>query len=718
MVGTIFFLLSQKNSVEEEQYKFYTNNLHTNVYNLIRMKKANTTSLTLIMANDRRIINAIKSKNFSSLHETLTSINKFIKKSSHYKNLWFQVIDKNGISIYRSWSKKSGDSLMKARLDVARMIKSKHKEIKTVISTGKFDMTFKTLVPIYDNNNEFIGIISVLSHFNSIAKNLYNRGIESAVVVDKKYTPQLTNAFTKKFIGGYYIANLTLDKKIESIIQKYGIEDILNVKRYRFFDEYLVSRFDIKDINGNPMAYYITFTNLNFMSNISKVNSIFSNTLVLFSILLIIMIINILSLLYFIKEHLTFINHTKELLEEEIDIKTHQIRESLIKDKLTGAYKKTKLEDDLKQKKHHALILLNIDNFSYINSSFGFNVGDKILSLVVKRLKSFTDSNIYRINADEFAIIKENYKDIINTIKNNFLNDPIRIDDIVFRIRFSFGISLEKDGSLRKASVALKEAKKEGKNRYIVFKEEGSIQKRKDFIEWNEKLYNALKNDELVPFFQGIRDNKTQKIIKYEALARIIHKDEIYSPYLFLEVAKIGGFITDITKTMIQKSFEIMQNKDCEISINVSEDDFDEHYLIEYLISMSQKYNISPNRVTLEILEGISNDGTKNSIAQLKALRELGFKISIDDFGTEYSNFERLSEIEVDYIKIDGKYIKDIETNEKSQKIVKVIVDMAHMLNAKVIAEFVHNEGVQKKVEELGIEFSQGYFFSTPKKYI
>lgn len=116
------------------------------------------------------------------------------------------------------------------------------------------------------------------------------------------------------------------------------------------------------------------------------------------------------------------------------------------------------------------------------------------------------------------------------------------------------------------------------------------------------------------------------------------------------------------------------------------------------------------------MLEGITTAGTKNNIKQLKEIKEAGFKIALDDFGVEYSNFERISELDIDFIKIDAKYIKNIDTNQKSYQIVKAITNFAHDLDIQVVAEFVKNEEIFNKVKELGIDFSQGYFFSKPTK--
>ena len=227
-------------------------------------------------------------------------------------------------------------------------------------------------------------------------------------------------------------------------------------------------------------------------------------------------------------------------------------------------------------------------------------------------------------------------------------------------------------------------------------------------------MHTALEQDQLVPYFQGIHDNKNQNIQKFEVLARIDNEGDIISPYHFLETAELSGLLPDITRVMIDKSFKIMATNDFSFSFNITEDDLSQNYLIDYLQQKTKQYKINPSRIILEILEGVSAAGKKNHIQQLAQLKVLGYALALDDFGTEYSNFERVLELDIDYLKIDAKYIKDIDSNKKSYEIVKAIMFFTQNANIPCIAEFVHNESVQKVVKELEIDYSQGYYFSEP----
>ncbi len=397
-------------------------------------------------------------------------------------------------------------------------------------------------------------------------------------------------------------------------------------------------------------------------------------------------------------------------------------------DLLTSTYNKVYLEQQLSNKQlksASSLILLNVDNFSYVNLSYGFDIGDKLLVGISNELKQICQlSDIFRINSDEFAIFSLNGFDVkkkLEKIRAHFSKVSFYIDDLNINVSFSYGASFNESCSLQNSALALKHAKESGKNRYHIFNKEDNasdIQKRENFVKYNNILHEAIEFGYFVPYFQGIRDNKTGKIKKYEALVRIIKNDEVLTPYQFLQTAKLSGMLPDITKIMIDKSFAVMASNDFSFSLNITEDDLDLDYLSEYLQEKSKEYTISPKRVSLEILEGMSSTGKRDHIRQLNALKRAGYLLAIDDFGAEYSNFERVLDLEIDFIKIDARYIKDIDINNKSYEITKAIVYFAKNAEIPCIAEFVHNENVQKIVEELGIEYSQGYLFSEPSQKI
>jgi len=399
-----------------------------------------------------------------------------------------------------------------------------------------------------------------------------------------------------------------------------------------------------------------------------------------------------------------------------------KVQEMVYIDELTNLHNKMYLEKLLTSHESRTLILLNVNNFSYINTAYGFEVGDKLLQEIATILNyNFKTELTSRVNSDEFAMLfneKIDIEKMVHNIKECFYSQEITIDEITLNIAFSYGASYGSLNNLRNSALALKQAKENGKNNLYIYrqdKENIDQAERQSFIEANNRLHDALNEDKIIPFFQGILDNKTKKITKFECLARIQMGSEIITPYQFLEPAKLSGLLPEITRVMIDKSFQAMQMNDYTFSINITEDDLSQKYLFAYITHKASEYKISPSRVILEILEGISSNAKQSHLQQLKKLKEAGYSIAIDDFGTEYSNFERVLDLEIDFLKIDAKYIKDIDTNKKSYEITRAIAFFAHNANIPCIAEFVHKQEVQDIIEELDIEYSQGYLYSQPR---
>ncbi|UCN01278.1 EAL domain-containing protein [Sulfurimonas sp. SWIR-19] len=401
----------------------------------------------------------------------------------------------------------------------------------------------------------------------------------------------------------------------------------------------------------------------------------------------------------------------------------NKIQHMLYYDSLTGLHNKTYLDKLLNNTQKHTLLILDINNFSYINNTYGFSVGDALLTNVADIFTTKLQyPKICKLEADRFAIILHADADVqqnVKKIQEYFYTHELLIDSITLNISFSYGAATGSTNLFKHAIISLKHAKTRGRSSLYIFdnrEENIFFQKRKEFIEANNILHNALVSNNIVPFFQGIRDNNTGEIIKFEALARIKTEKEILSPYFFLKPAHSSGLLPEITKIMVDKTFEIMSHNEYVFSINLTEDDLTRHYILDYLNEKSAQYSINPSRVILEILEGISASGKKNHIQQLNALKEKGYAIALDDFGIEYSNFERVLDLDIDFLKIDAKYIKDIDTNPKSYEITKAIAFFAKNANIPCVAEFVHSASVQKIVEDLGIEYSQGYYFSKPSQ--
>jgi len=389
-------------------------------------------------------------------------------------------------------------------------------------------------------------------------------------------------------------------------------------------------------------------------------------------------------------------------------------------DNLTGLENRRKLTEKLEKRKESFLIIINIDSFQEINDLYGNKAGDTILkdfAFYLKELIPNTNS-LFRLHSDEFAYLCSDSIDINDfRLLASFLNEKIsqknfKIDGKnELNISATFGISYGSRSLLENADIALKLAKKNKKN-FLIYND--SMQMEKEYeknLDWTKRLKKAINEDKIVPLFQPIVDNKTNKIVKYEALMRMIDTDGSYiAPIHFLELSKKNKLYHQLTKIMIEKTFKRFKNLPYSVSINVSVEDILNKDIYDFIIKKLRESKIG-DRIVFEIIESEGIENFSEVFEFINDIKHYKAKISIDDFGTGYSNFDYLMKLKVDYIKIDGSMIKNIDCDENSKIITKTIVSFAKEMNIKIIAEFVHSKSVFDTVKELGVDFSQGYYF-------
>lgn len=422
---------------------------------------------------------------------------------------------------------------------------------------------------------------------------------------------------------------------------------------------------------------------------------------------------------------------TLEYICTHFDITDLVLKEKLIqkhfKDELTGFGNREALFHRLRlDESPKLLILLNLIGFSEINDYLGYDVGDELLKQIASFLMHSCNNHadvVFRINGDEFAVLLtsqdiqtlSNTHDHIKHMIHSLEKKVFAIKGYEVAVRLNVGVAEgTTDEMYMQSHVALKEAKLN--NKAVVFYEINETLKVKTQhnIQIIQKIKAAIDHDRIVPFFQGIYDNKQQKITEVEVLMRLQEEDGSYlSPYYFLEQAKKTRLYEKLTKIMITKSFAYLKDADVDFSINFTKGDILSSSVKECLYDAIKKYQCA-HRVIIEIVEseGIENFGEITSF--IREVKKLGCRIAIDDFGTGYSNFAYLVKLEVDIIKIDGSLIKDIDTNPTSAMTVETIISFANKMGYSVIAEFVDREAIQEKLLSLHVNFSQGYLFSKP----
>ncbi|AFV97634.1 MULTISPECIES: EAL domain-containing protein [unclassified Sulfuricurvum] len=408
-------------------------------------------------------------------------------------------------------------------------------------------------------------------------------------------------------------------------------------------------------------------------------------------------------------------------------ITKEQIIQRQLLDTLSGLKNRTALLNDLESENQEVtLVLLNIDRFSNINDYFGYEVGDQLLKSFANRLREMTEHEyLYRISGDEFAIICINQKfddalrDYVLDNLNKLENFKYSVAGYEHTLNVTCGVAHAIYSDVYNlAHMALKEAK-EQRSKLIFFNDNTTLsEKNRNNIWMMTKLKSAIEEDRIVPYFQGIVDNTTRRIMKYEALVRLIEKDgSVLSPFWFLEHAKKSKLYDQLTRVMIRKTFAIFEKSEYEFSLNLTLQDIinDETRMLLY---HTLEHSSASNRVVFEIVESEGIENFDEVAEFIKTLKHYGCKIAIDDFGTGYSNFSYLSKLDIDYIKIDGSLIKNINNDADHLLTVESILFFARKKGIETIAEFVEDEAIFATLMSLGVDYSQGYLFSTPQPTI
>ncbi len=411
-----------------------------------------------------------------------------------------------------------------------------------------------------------------------------------------------------------------------------------------------------------------------------------------------------------------------------------EYEDKLITHNITGLKNSIYLDKELNNKtfNNSIIILVYLNNFKKLQSVYGYKIINTILKESSRLIESYKhiDENfeeLYSIENNLFAI-KYNFTNEANLIKFTQLlfTDLERVEILIDKnssiyLDLTLAISNPLDvknnaQKLHEAQMALEYAL-ENKIDILVYDPEV---KTKDINSLNLKILKSIKNaidkNDLVLHYQPIYNNRTQKIEKYETLMRIKNSNnEIIYPNSFLDIAKNSRKYNKLTYAMIEKSFKYFQNKEYEFSINLSVLDIVEKGFTAFLVQKIKEYNVE-KKLVLEIVESESVTNYKEIKKFIIAIKELGCKIAIDDFGSGYANFQHIISLSqyIDYIKFDGSLIKNIHKNRKSQLLVGVIKFLCDSLNIQTIAEFVEDEDTLNFVDSMGINFSQGYFIGKP----
>lgn len=254
----------QVEKAKSQEYEFFQSSLSEKIQVLIQEKKNTTQALAIALSSPIDFRKALIERD-ETVRERLKVFGQRFRDLTEYKDIWIQLIDANGVSFARSWTDKHGDSLAEVRQDVASILKQPRRI--SAFSVGKFALTFKSIEPLFDEKGKFIGMIDVISQVNSIDNALLqSKGTRSVVLVDKRYLSQLTNAYTQKFIGDYYVANMGARQEDMNLVHEVGVNALISAKSYSIANNTLIVPRPILDIHGRVMANWVTLKPLSTFS--------------------------------------------------------------------------------------------------------------------------------------------------------------------------------------------------------------------------------------------------------------------------------------------------------------------------------------------------------------------------------------------------------------------------------------------------------------------
>jgi len=396
-----------------------------------------------------------------------------------------------------------------------------------------------------------------------------------------------------------------------------------------------------------------------------------------------------------------------------------------------------KIEEGIVSGTPGAILFLDIDHFKYVNDNFGHRTGDQMIKGVGSALRGMMrgfSGELFRLGGDEFAIhlpgsLRQDAilvaERALETVQHYRLQG--NGEKGISNLSTSIGIALypfhgsDITGLLSNVDIAMYQAKEHGRNRYVLF-DQGSDGMRSTHkrVHWAKKLRDAIDDDRLVLFSQPVVRLTDQKPMHHEILLRIRDDDgKIIMPGNFIEIAESLGMIQELDMRVVEKLLLHMhQNnlmgKKLRYFVNLSRVSISDQNWIKRFINMLSISKADPSQLVFEITETAAMSEIDVTLNFIRKLKDMGSRFALDDFGAGFSSFYYLKRFEVDYLKIDGSFIRDLATDESNQVFVKALNDVAKGMSKQVIAEWVETPAVLKLLQDMGAQYGQGYLFKQP----
>ncbi|HLU05387.1 MAG TPA: EAL domain-containing protein [Woeseiaceae bacterium] len=411
-------------------------------------------------------------------------------------------------------------------------------------------------------------------------------------------------------------------------------------------------------------------------------------------------------------------------------------------DVLTGLFNRRRFVEELRREVRNvarestraALLFIDLDQFKYVNDTCGHPAGDRLIRKVADQLQSCVGDigTVGRFGGDEFTVLATGVsKPAAQALAESILEDLRKVahveDDNIFHVHCSIGITMidsdrfDHDDLISQADIACREAKASGRNRLAFHSmSERDVEQMAADVNWISKLREAIDNNLLMLRYQPIVCIATGETTHHEVLLRMkADNGDLVSPDAFLPAAVRFGLMAEIDTWLIETAIaELARYRqdapDLRFALNLSANAFEAENLTAFVMSQLARQGVPADCVTFEITESLAMRHLNHVEKQIAGLREIGCQVSLDDFGTGYSSFSYLQKLPVDYIKIDGSFIRDLVRNPVDQKMVKMIGEIGRAAGMKTIAEYVQPGAAFTLLGRLGIDFAQGFHIGRP----
>jgi diguanylate cyclase (GGDEF)-like protein/PAS domain S-box-containing protein len=411
-------------------------------------------------------------------------------------------------------------------------------------------------------------------------------------------------------------------------------------------------------------------------------------------------------------------------------------------DPLTHLFNRRRLQEELEEaiaraKRYHqsgALVIVDLDQFKYVNDTSGHPAGDRLLEGLGESLPRVLREVdvIARLGGDEFAIVlgKADEAEAVQVAKKilaHIQEIEVRAGHRVHRVSASIGITLfPQHGDtvqdlFAHADLALYEAKEAGRSRCHLFSpEDQGHRAMQDRVLWKERVERALVDKRFVLFVQPIVDIRTQRTSHYEVLLRMRNDDgSLISPAQFIEVAERVGLIGRIDRMVLAEAVRAQARlaavgEDVSFAVNLSAHAFNDPDLLTFLADLLRETGLDPKRLILEMTETatVADFGAARSL--MEAIRGLGCSFALDDFGRGFASFFYLKELPMEYVKIDGSFVRNLLERPDDQALVRAMAQIARAFGKKTVAEHVESGEVLELLAQFDIDYAQGYYTGRP----